>query len=89
MQYRRQGEPEPLLVLALSWLRRHLPPDDDWPVVLVQGDTGPGNFMYRNGEIVAVTDWEMAHLGDLHDDLGWIYVRDLQERFTAHAGSPA
>ncbi|MEO8695309.1 MAG: phosphotransferase family protein [Acidimicrobiales bacterium] len=81
-QYRHQGEPEPVLVLALSWLRRHLPPDDEWPVVIVQGDTGPGNFMYRNGEIVAVTDWEMAHLGDLHDDLGWIYVRDLQERFT-------
>ena len=80
-QYRRQGEPDPVAVLALSWLRRHLPPDDDWPVVLVQGDTGPGNFMYRDSEIVAVTDWEMAHLGDLHDDLGWIYVRDLQERF--------
>jgi aminoglycoside phosphotransferase (APT) family kinase protein len=81
-QYRRQGEPEPVLVLALSWLRRHLPPDDEWPVVVVQGDTGPGNFMYRGSEIVAVTDWEMAHLGDLHDDLGWVYVRDLQERFT-------
>ena len=81
-QYRDQGEPDPLSVLALSWLRRHLPPDDDWPVVLVQGDTGPGNFMFRDSEIVAVTDWEMAHLGDLHDDLGWVYVRDLQERFT-------
>jgi aminoglycoside phosphotransferase (APT) family kinase protein len=80
-QYRRQGEPDALVVLALSWLRRHVPPDGDWPVVLVQGDTGPGNFMYRDGEIVAVTDWEMAHFGDVHDDLGWIYVRDLQERF--------
>ena len=81
-QYRQQGEPEPLFVLALSWLRRHLPADDGWPVVLVQGDTGPGNFMYRGDQLVAVTDWEMAHLGDLHDDLAWIYVRDLQERFT-------
>ena len=80
-QYRAQREPDPLVVLALSWLRRNLPPDGDWPVVLVQGDTGPGNFMYRDREIVAVTDWEMAHLGDVHDDLGWIYVRDLQERF--------
>ena len=81
-QYRQQGEPEPLFVLALSWLRRHLPADDGWPVVLVQGDTGPGNFMFRNGQLVAVTDWEMAHLGDVHDDLAWVYVRDLQERFT-------
>jgi hypothetical protein len=38
--------------------------------------------MYRDGRIVAITDWEMAHFGDLHDDLGWVYVRDLQERFT-------
>ena len=73
---------DPLLSLALRWLRRHLPTDGDWPVVLVQGDTGPGNFMYDGNDVVVVTDWEMAHWGDLHDDLAWIYVRDLQERFT-------
>jgi hypothetical protein len=38
--------------------------------------------MYGNGEVVAITDWELAHYGDLHDDLGWICVRDAQERFT-------
>jgi hypothetical protein len=81
-QYRAQRDPEPLLALALAWLRRRLPPDGDWPLVLVQGDTGPGNFMYRGHELVAITDWELAHWGDLHDDLGWIWVRDAQERFT-------
>ena len=81
-QYRAQGDPDPLIELAFAWLRDHLPPDGDWPVVLVQGDTGPGNFMYEGDEVVAVTDWELAHFGDLHDDFGWIYVRDLQERFT-------
>ena len=81
-QYRDQGEPDPLFELAFAWLRRHLPADDGTDPVLVQGDTGPGNFMYDGDELVAVTDWEMAHLGDLHDDLAWIYVRDLQERFT-------
>ncbi|HEX7097423.1 MAG TPA: phosphotransferase family protein [Acidimicrobiales bacterium] len=81
-QYRDQREPEPLLELALSWLRAHLPDDGGEPVVLVQGDTGPGNFMYRGDQLVAVTDWEMAHWGDRHDDLAWIYVRDLQEPFT-------
>lgn len=81
-QYRDQDEPEPLIELALRWLRAHLPEDGAWPVVLVQGDTGPGNFMYDGDGLVAVTDWEMAHYGDLHDDLAWIYARDLQERFT-------
>jgi aminoglycoside phosphotransferase (APT) family kinase protein len=83
-QYREHADahPWPLAVLARTWLRERLPADGDWPTVLVQGDTGPGNFMFRDGRLVAVTDWEMAHWGDLHDDLGWICVRDLQERFT-------
>jgi len=57
-------------VLALSWLavifrRRRLAGGAG------AGRHRAGNFMYRDSEIVAVTDWEMAHLGDLHDDLGW------------------
>ena len=81
-QYRAHDEPDPLLALALAWLRDRMPDDGEWPVVLVQGDTGPGNFMYRDSEVAAITDWELAHWGDLHDDLGWICVRDTQERFT-------
>ena len=81
-QHRAHDEPDPLLTLALAWLRDRMPDDGDWPVVLVQGDTGPGNFMYRDDEVAAITDWELAHWGDLHDDLGWICVRDTQERFT-------
>jgi aminoglycoside phosphotransferase (APT) family kinase protein len=76
------GDDDPLLVLAFTWLRREAPADGDERIVVVQGDTGPGNFMYRDGHVAAITDWEMAHLGDRHDDLGWICVRDLQERFT-------
>jgi aminoglycoside phosphotransferase (APT) family kinase protein len=76
------GDDDPLLVLAFAWFRQRIPADGDWSVVVVQGDTGPGNFMYRDGRVAAITDWEMAHLGDRHDDLGWICVRDLQERFT-------
>lgn len=81
-QYREGGATEPTISLAFAWLRGNLPPDGDWPVVLVQGDTGPGNFLYADGRVVAVMDWEMAHWGDLHDDFGWLCVRDAQERFT-------
>jgi aminoglycoside phosphotransferase (APT) family kinase protein len=80
-QYDAAGGGVPVITLAFAWLRAHLPADGDWPVVLVQGDTGPGNFMYSGGELVAITDWELAHWGDLHDDLAWILVRDTLERF--------
>jgi len=73
---------EPLVLMAAAWLRRHLPDDTGTSVVLVQGDTGPGNFMYQDDHVAVVLDWENAHFGDFHDDLAWIYVRDLQERFT-------
>jgi aminoglycoside phosphotransferase (APT) family kinase protein len=79
----REPEPEPVIVWSLRWLRAHLPPDGHWPVVLVHGDAGPGNFLYDGDHVVAVMDWEMAHYGDLHEDLGWLYVRDAQERFTS------
>ena len=39
------GSMDPLLRLSTDWLERNVP-DYDGPVVLVQGDTGPGNFMY-------------------------------------------
>ena len=76
------ADQEPLVLMAVAWLRRHLPDDNGTSVVLVQGDTGPGNFMYVEDRVAVVLDWENAHFGDFHDDLAWIYVRDLQERFT-------
>jgi aminoglycoside phosphotransferase (APT) family kinase protein len=75
--------PEPVVLVALAWLRSHFPADPGYGPVFVQGDTGPGNFMYDDKGVVAVVDWENAHFGDFHDDLAWLYVRDLQERFTS------
>jgi hypothetical protein len=80
-QYEAAGGGVPVITLAFAWLRARLPDDGGWPVVLVQGDTGPGNFMYADAELVAITDWELAHWGDVHDDLAWILVRDTLERF--------
>ena len=80
-QYAAAGGGVPVITLACAWLRANVPDDGDWPVVLVQGDTGPGNFMFDGDHLVAVTDWELAHWGDLHDDLAWVLVRDTLERF--------
>ena len=44
----RGGTPDGALTFSLRWLRDHIPPYDG-PPVLVQGDTGPGNFMYSPG----------------------------------------
>ncbi len=77
----RGGDPDPALAFTLRWLRGNIPAYEG-PVVLVQGDTGPGNFMYSSGRVVAVVDWELAHLGDPMDDIAWLSLRATQEPFT-------
>ena len=77
----RGGDPDPALSFSLRWLRDNVP-DHDGPVVLVQGDTGPGNFMYAGGRVLAVVDWELAHFGDPMDDIAWLSLRATQEPFT-------
>jgi len=76
----RGGDPDPALAFALGWLRSNIP-DYEGPVALVQGDTGPGNFIYRSGRVVAIVDWELAHLGDPMDDIAWLCLRATQEPF--------
>ncbi len=77
----RGGSVDPALAFSLRWLRRNVP-GYDGPPVLVQGDTGPGNFMYTGGRVTAVVDWELAHLGDPMDDIAWLSLRATQEPFT-------
>jgi aminoglycoside phosphotransferase (APT) family kinase protein len=53
-------------------------PDFDGEPVLVQGDTGPGNFMYDGDSVTAIVDWELAHIGDPMDDIAWLSWRATQ-----------
>jgi prepilin-type processing-associated H-X9-DG protein len=75
------GSMDPLLRLSTDWLERNVP-DYDGPVVLVQGDTGPGNFLYADGHVTAVVDWELSHWGDPMDDVAWVSLRTVQDTFT-------
>jgi aminoglycoside phosphotransferase (APT) family kinase protein len=61
----RAADPEPMPVVEalFSWLKRNVPTDVQ-RTSLVWGDVGIGNFIYSGNEIVALTDWEQAHLGD-------------------------
>lgn len=80
---RVQLEPQPALQLTAEWLRQHLPPPPE-RVTLVHGDFRPANVLVDNGRVEALLDWELAHLGDPVDDLGW-YSCSLyaQEHFLA------
>jgi aminoglycoside phosphotransferase (APT) family kinase protein len=66
----------PIAALAERWLRRRLPAMTDAPV-LIHGDFRTGNFLFdeETGTITAVLDWEYAHYGDFHEDLGWMLQR--------------
>jgi aminoglycoside phosphotransferase (APT) family kinase protein len=67
---RNQLEPHPELELAISWLRSRAPRSQR--TVLVHGDYKPGNALLAGESISAMLDWELAHLGDPLEDLGWI-----------------
>ncbi|MDB5618865.1 phosphotransferase family protein [Tardiphaga sp.] len=67
------GWPRPVFQLALRWLRDHDPGPSE-RITLVHGDFRHGNLMIGPDGIRAVLDWELAHLGDPMEDLGWICV---------------
>ncbi|MGF1454311.1 MAG: phosphotransferase family protein [Alphaproteobacteria bacterium] len=66
-------EPRPVFEYAFRWLKERLPPPDG-PVTLVHGDFRNGNLMIGPEGVRAVLDWELTHLGDPAEDLGWICV---------------
>ena len=68
--------PIPLVSFVCGWLRRNPPRPPERPV-LVQGDTGPGQFIFERGRVRAVIDWELAILGDPMRDLAHIRTRDV------------
>jgi len=66
-------EPHPALEWGLRWLADNPPPSR--PLVLVHGDFRIGNLLVTPEELVAVLDWEFAHIGDPREDLAWPLVR--------------
>jgi aminoglycoside phosphotransferase (APT) family kinase protein len=70
------GEPHPAFELGFRWLARNRPgPDGDPAPVVVHGDFRNGNLVVGPDGLRAVLDWELAHLGDPLEDLGWLCVR--------------
>ncbi len=69
-QHREYGEHLPVFEYAIRWLQRNIPKQRR--VSLVHGDFRTGNLLVDANGIVAVLDWELAHLGDPMEDLGWL-----------------
>jgi aminoglycoside phosphotransferase (APT) family kinase protein len=70
--YNSMKHPHPVFELAFRYLEDNLPTDDS--LTLVHGDFRNGNLMIGADGVRAVLDWELAHVGDPMEDLGWICV---------------
>ena len=66
------GVDSPVFDLAFAWLAERC--GDAEPNAIVHGDFRSGNFLVREDGLAAVLDWELAHLGDGAEDLGWLCV---------------
>lgn len=66
-----RGEEEPLVLLAALWLTDNAPILDH--ASIIHGDCRSGNFLISedDGRITAWLDWELAVIGDRHQDLTW------------------
>ena len=68
--HRNSVGPDPVMAAVIREMDRHCPVAQK--LAMVHGDFRAGNFLYDDvGEIQAILDWEMAHIGDPLEDLAW------------------
>jgi aminoglycoside phosphotransferase (APT) family kinase protein len=66
--------PQPMIDFTMMWLLDNLPKKRK--LSLCHSDFRNGNFIVSPTKgIVAVLDWELAHIGDPMRDLGWLCTR--------------
>jgi aminoglycoside phosphotransferase (APT) family kinase protein len=87
--------PYPLLEEVIAWLRAERP--HTARLVLNHGDYRMGNFIWRDGSIRALIDWELTCIGDPLADVafsrlplaGWCSIAgDMAARYSARSGIP-
>ena len=66
-------EPHPAFELAFRWLLGRIPKTPR--KTLVHGDYRIGNVIFGPEGVRSILDWELAHLGDPMEDVGWMCVR--------------
>lgn len=65
-------ESMPVLRYVAAWLDAHRPPP--MPLCLVHSDFQPANIMVDGSGQHLVVDWELAHIGDPREDIGYYNV---------------
>lgn len=68
-------DPFPVYYDAYHALQNQLPAPGR--LVLCHGDFQTSNFLYKDGKISALIDWENAHIGDPREDLGWLAMMQI------------
>jgi aminoglycoside phosphotransferase (APT) family kinase protein len=66
-------QPYPAFELAFRWLYQRVPKSPR--KMLVHGDYRIGNIIFGPEGVRSILDWELAHLGDPMEDLGWMCAR--------------
>lgn len=65
-----RGQAVPVVLEAVEWLRDNAPPAPR--ICLCKGTNGYGEEVFRDGRIVALSDWEEASLGDPAADFAFM-----------------
>jgi len=73
MLHRYAPDPHPALELGIRWLGAHLP--STIGPSLVHGDYRLGNIIFTREGVRTVLDWELSHVGDPMEDLGYITIQ--------------
>ncbi len=68
-QFEEAGGDRPIIALGLKWMEDNCP--DPVEPVLIHGDYRMGNLLAEHSKLTGVLDWELAHLGDRHEDLAF------------------
>ena len=68
--YQAFKEPFPVFEMAFKWLDAHMP--EGGKTGVAHGDFRHGNMIIGPDGVRAILDWEIPHVGDPLEDLGWV-----------------
>lgn len=87
-----QKSPEPRWIAQAEKLEARLlattPDPASSPIGLVHGDYQPGNVVYHQGTVSGVIDWDLARIGPVLLDLGWLMMMSDKTAWSSAFGAP-